>query len=236
LDAHRVDARPWITLFFQANLAVMPLGPAGGSLAPGPLGAGPTKTGISYETDVQAPQSETREQARISGPHEHARRAEDPQSPSPSRSACLGRAHRIEIRPVAGGRLSAGSSAHDSERRKERLPRGFRLRRRSEISAAFRAGMRTRTPLADVLVRIRSAPCAPRFGLVVPKLGHSIVARNRLKRRLRQIGRRRVLTRLREDGVAADVLVVAKRRAYKASYRQLTDAVTGAVRGSELAE
>lgn len=64
---------------------------------------------------------------------------------------------------------------------------------------------------------------------MVPKLGEGIVARNRLKRRLREIGRRRVLQRLQEAGVDADVLVCAKRRAYRATYGQLEDAVMGVV-------
>ncbi len=99
-----------------------------------------------------------------------------------------------------------------------------------------------RTPLADVLVLVspsRSAggesPGDPagrfnaRVGFVVPKLGRGTVARNRLKRRLREIGRRRVLHRLREAGVDADVLVRSKRSAYQATYDQLEDAVMGAV-------
>jgi ribonuclease P protein component len=56
---------------------------------------------------------------------------------------------------------------------------------------------------------------------VVPKLGNGIVARNLLKRRLRDIGRRKVLVRLRGAGRGIDVLVRARRSAYRASYRQL---------------
>ena len=66
-----------------------------------------------------------------------------------------------------------------------------------------------------------SAGPLPRVGWVVPKLGNGIVARNLLKRRLRNIGRRKVLVRLRGAGRPIDVLVRARRSAYRASYRQL---------------
>lgn len=119
-------------------------------------------------------------------------------------------------------------------RPKEGLPRGARVRRSREIEALFKEGRRVRTPLIDVLalVRSRTGPSGRpigRVGFVVPKLGEGIVARNRLKRRLREIGRRRVLQRLQEAGVDADVLVRAKRKAYRATYGQLEDAVMGVV-------
>jgi len=58
-------------------------------------------------------------------------------------------------------------------------------------------------------------------GWVVPKLGHGIVERNRLKRRLREIARRRVLTRLRLAGCGTDVLVRARREGYRTTYDEL---------------
>jgi len=42
-----------------------------------------------------------------------------------------------------------------------------------------------------------------------------------VKRRLREIGRIRVLPRLREQGLALDVLVRARREAYTAGFRTL---------------
>lgn len=120
------------------------------------------------------------------------------------------------------------------------------MRRSREIEAVFKRGRRVRTPLLDVLALVRAAgtvegsatrPTAgaaergfiSRVGFVVPKLGRGTVARNRLKRRLREIGRRRVLGRLQEAGVEADVLLRAKRSAYRATYKQLEDTVMGAV-------
>ena len=59
--------------------------------------------------------------------------------------------------------------------------------------------------------------------MIVPKHRHSIVERNRVKRRLREIGRTLVLPRLREQGLALDVLVRARREAYGAGFRRLCD-------------
>jgi len=68
-----------------------------------------------------------------------------------------------------------------------------------------------------------------RLGIIVPKHGREIVDRNRLKRRLREIGRRSVLPELNGRGEAVDVLVRARRDAYGAGFaalaRELTEAV-----------
>lgn len=83
-----------------------------------------------------------------------------------------------------------------------------------------------RTPALDVYLLDPSAGGAgesrgPRIGWIVPKLGHGSVERNRLKRRLREIGRRRVLKRLREVECRVDVLVRARRGGYRATYQEL---------------
>lgn len=113
----------------------------------------------------------------------------------------------------------------------ERLPRSARLRRSRDIRALFRRGRRTRTASLEVLM-LASGGTQARVGWVVPKLGRRIVDRNRLKRRLREIGRRRVLVRLREAGVVADVLVRARTPAYRASYGQLEAEVMTVVEGA----
>jgi ribonuclease P protein component len=61
----------------------------------------------------------------------------------------------------------------------------------------------------------------PRAGVVVPKYRQTSVARNRVKRRLREILRLEVLPRLEQCRVSIDVLVRARRGAYDASYVQL---------------
>ena len=59
--------------------------------------------------------------------------------------------------------------------------------------------------------------------MIVPKHRHSIVERNRVKRRLREIGRTRVLPRLRKQGLTLDVLVRARPEAYGVGYRRLSN-------------
>ena len=68
-----------------------------------------------------------------------------------------------------------------------------------------------------------------RFGVVVPKHGRRIVDRNRLKRRLREIGRRSVLPALAGNERTVDVLVRVRREAYGASFEELAREVGEAV-------
>jgi len=72
----------------------------------------------------------------------------------------------------------------------------------------------------------------PRMGLIVPKFQSSAVARNRLRRRLREIWRRDIQDRQ----PAWDLVIKARREAYSASFDALQaqvltwrDAVLGAV-------
>jgi len=68
-----------------------------------------------------------------------------------------------------------------------------------------------------------------RLGLIVPKHGREIVDRNLVKRRLREIGRRRVLPSLANRGVARDVLVRARWKAYQTTFEELAREVEEAV-------
>ena len=61
----------------------------------------------------------------------------------------------------------------------------------------------------------------PRVGLVVPKYRQTAVARNLVKRRLREILRLDVLPQLDGCRLAIDVLVRARRGAYGASFAEL---------------
>jgi ribonuclease P protein component len=61
----------------------------------------------------------------------------------------------------------------------------------------------------------------PRMGLIVPKFRSSAVARNRLRRRLREIWRRD----LRPYQPAWDLIVRARPEAYAASFDRLRDAL-----------
>jgi ribonuclease P protein component len=86
----------------------------------------------------------------------------------------------------------------------------------------MKRGERTRTDHLDVFFAA-SPDSFPRLGLVVPKHRHTIVERNRVKRRLREIGRIEVLPRLRSTGRPLDVLVRARPEAYEASFDALRD-------------
>ena len=67
-------------------------------------------------------------------------------------------------------------------------------------------------------VRAVASPLGhPRVGLVVPRYSESAVDRNRLKRRLREL----VRTRLLPAAPSADVVIRARREAYAASFDTL---------------
>jgi ribonuclease P protein component len=97
--------------------------------------------------------------------------------------------------------------------------------RTRDIRALFRRGRKKKTSHLDVFF-LSSGASEPRLGLVVPKHGRRIVERNRLKRRLREVGRKEILPALREAGRTVDVLVRARREAYRASYEQLLRELT----------
>lgn len=86
----------------------------------------------------------------------------------------------------------------------------------------MRRGERERTPSLDVF-SAASPSSFPRFGLVVPKYGRRIVERNRLKRRLRELGRSELLPRLRRSSSATDVLVRTRPEAYEVGYDRLRE-------------
>lgn len=68
-----------------------------------------------------------------------------------------------------------------------------------------------------------------RLGVIVPKHGHRIVDRNLLKRRLREILRRRVIPGLDAAGIHKDVLVRARRSAYEVDFTALEREVKASV-------
>ena len=102
------------------------------------------------------------------------------------------------------------------------LPRESRIARSAEIRLLFQRGKRRKTRHLDAFVS--PSPAAfPRLGVVVPKHKHTIVERNLVRRRLREIGRTVVLPALRNSGAALDVLVRARPDAYRATFGQLRD-------------
>ncbi len=170
---------------------------------------------IHHDADIQTSEPQASEQARFPLSHEDERRPEGAESSSPAGSDTPGSHDRSEVAAV-------------SLERGERLPRSTRIGRSTEIRALLERGKRKRT--ANVEVFFAPSPASrSRLGLIVPKHGREIVERNRLKRRLREIGRREVLPALDARGPAGDVLIRARRRAYEADFGQLRSDVHEAV-------
>lgn len=98
-----------------------------------------------------------------------------------------------------------------------RLPRRVRIRKRNEIRTLLNKGSRRSTE-NFVFHFSRTTTQFPRIGWIVPRHRHSIVERNRLKRRIREVGRQEVLPTLRTCGRPRDVLVRARPGAYALSF------------------
>lgn len=103
-----------------------------------------------------------------------------------------------------------------------KLPRAARIRSGKEIRELMKRGKRKKTQHVDVFFAA-SPESFSRLGLVVPKHRHSNAERNRVKRRLREIGRVEVLPRLRSAGCSVDVLIRARPDAYAATFAVLRD-------------
>jgi ribonuclease P protein component len=97
-----------------------------------------------------------------------------------------------------------------------RLPRAHRLARASDIHRCLTEGRRRRLEHLDMIWMDNSSG-HPRMGLIVPKFQSSAVARNRLRRRLREIWRREIQPRQ----TGGDILIRARREAYQASFDAL---------------
>lgn len=106
----------------------------------------------------------------------------------------------------------------------QRFPRRARIRSTDEIRAVFREGTRHRAGPLELFVR-ESPSGRARAAFVVPRHGRSIVRRNRLKRRLREIVRTGWLPRAHREGPSLDVVVRARPGAYEASFDRLRGAL-----------
>jgi len=111
--------------------------------------------------------------------------------------------------------------------------RAVRITGSEEIRDLLRRGKRRKTRHLDVFVSA-SPVSHSRIGIVVPKprkktsptgtrVRAAAVQRNRLKRRLREIGRTVLLPLLEGGEQQADVLVRARPEAYLASFGDLRD-------------
>ncbi len=105
-----------------------------------------------------------------------------------------------------------------AERAGAGLSRGERLRKRHEFLAVQRGGRRFRTDLFTVAWRSGPEPW-PRLGITASRKVGNAVARNRIKRRIRELFRRNktVLPR------ATDIVFIANPRTSTAPYDALAD-------------
>ena len=168
----------------------------------------------SHDADVQTPEPEEKEQARVPGPHADQGGPEYPQPASPKRPAAVGGEHRLQVELMGLSHPGAGAPG------RFRLPAESRITRTRDIRELLRRGKRKKTSHLDVFF-LSSGGTLPRLGVVVPKHRHRVVDRNKVKRRLRDIGRRELLPRMREAGQCGDLLVRARKEVYGASYQQL---------------
>jgi ribonuclease P protein component len=174
------------------------------------------------EADVQAAQPQARQQARVPCEDEDQGWSRDVVAPPPEGSRASHGEGGKQVDPQRSGDGEPGFG--------ERLPGVARIRRTREIRALLERGKRKRTTHLDVFFAPSPASFS-RLGLIVPKHGRKIVERNLLKRRLREIGRRRVLPALAARGAAFDVLVRARHGAYTSGFDTLVQEMSEAVEG-----
>jgi ribonuclease P protein component len=103
-----------------------------------------------------------------------------------------------------------------------RLPRAHRLARASDIRRCLTHGRRRRLEHLD-MIWMDNQSGHPRMGLIVPKFQASAVARNRLRRRLRELWRRDI----QAHQPPGDIVIRARREAYAASFDALRSQLLG---------
>jgi ribonuclease P protein component len=96
------------------------------------------------------------------------------------------------------------------------LPRARRLARASDLRRCLTQGRRRRFEYLD-MIWTDNTTGHPRMGLIVPKFQSSAVARNRLRRQLREIWR----NELQPHQPAWDLVIRARREAYTAEFPAL---------------
>lgn len=118
------------------------------------------------------------------------------------------------------GASGSPSSCHPNTPAPKALgfPRNSRLTSETDLESVRRTGKRIQTERLEARV-VASPLLHPRVGIVVPKHRRNIVERNRVKRRLRELVRTRLLPRLER----IDLLIRAKPEAYNSSFEQLAD-------------
>lgn len=153
------------------------------------------------ETDIPAAQPAAYQETWIPGADAYTVGSRGPQSTPQEGPQAVSRSVAVEARRALTD---------------EGLPRSWRLNRTADIVAVLRSGQRRRTLWLDLAWRTNEEG-HPRLGLVIPRHGATVVARNRLRRRLRELIRRRILPALSP----VDLVVRSRASAYRAAFRKL---------------
>ena len=134
-----------------------------------------------------------------------------------------------------GSSLRCGFQTSTQERKTPKallsFPREARITRGAELQRIVQEGKRIRTTFLEVraaaspLARVAGSSSGMRIGLIVPRYKHSAVARNQLKRRLRELARLAMLP----SGILADVVVRIRPDAYDASFARLAEDISQAL-------
>lgn len=160
--------------------------------------------GILYATDLSPTKSQAHQPAWIPCPDGGSLGSGSVVAPAQEGPEAAHRQGTFEARES----LTAG----------ERWPADHRIARAAELHRVQREGRRRRLEHLDVLWADNKAG-HPRMGLIVPKFQSSAVARNRLRRRLKELWRRE-LTGTVPDW---DVVLRARREAYQATFDALRE-------------
>jgi ribonuclease P protein component len=154
------------------------------------------------EALVQATKQASGEHARVPRSHGHAVGTSGSLPPAKKGTEAPDRVVTVEAR-----RLLTPSA---------RLPRAHRLARASDIRHCLTHGRRRRFEHLDI-IWMNNQTGQPRMGLIVPKFQSSAVARNRLRRQLREIWRQDI----QQVQPPGDLIIRARREAYAADFNAL---------------
>ena len=114
----------------------------------------------------------------------------------------------------------------------ERFGSDCRLRKRSEYERVYRHGQRRSTAVVAVILSRSAAEGCGRLGISIGRRVGSAVVRNRLKRQLRELYRRRLRSKVRDLDLVVQVRPVAVGKSLQELEMYLCRAIRGQIRRS----
>jgi len=122
----------------------------------------------------------------------------------------------VGVEKRGGSNLWFVSQVNTPDPKKYSLSRRNRITRESELRVIKRAGNRLKTEHLDARAAV-SLLSYCRVAVIVGKCGHTVVERNRLRRRLRELARRHIIS----SSSGIDLMIKALPSAYDAVYADL---------------